>query len=136
MPKCLKNFIQAFTQYFFLSKHIGSMFKMNSAAYLGDTNSEDGMRAAARVIHGCAACGAMGIAKGHKILHVIVVVNQAFRQICTQSNACRFPSFDFYSCRKTVLLSTYGPSSGCSRTRNTPSPLAGFFLRRSCTRSL
>lgn len=55
---------------------------MNSAAHLGDANSKDGMRAAARVIHGCVACGAMGIAKCHKILHVIVVVNQAFRQIC------------------------------------------------------
>lgn len=64
------------------------MFEMNSAAHLGDTNSEDGMRAAAAVIHGCAACGAPGIAKRHDILHVVVVVNQAFRQICAQSNAC------------------------------------------------
>lgn len=61
---------------------------MNSAAHLGDANSKDGMRAAARGIHGCAACGAMCVAKGHKILHVIVVVNQAFRQICTQSDSC------------------------------------------------
>lgn len=74
---------------------------MNSAAYLGDANGKDGMRATARVIHGCGACGSMGIAKCHKIIHVSVVVNQAFRQICTQSNACVF--FDFFFAEKQCL---------------------------------
>lgn len=58
-------------------------------AHLGDADGEDGMRAAAREIHGRAACGAPGITKRHDILHVVVVVNQAFRQICAQSSARR-----------------------------------------------
>lgn len=55
-----------------------------SAAHLGEANGKDGMRPAARVVHACAACGSMVIAKNHKILHVVVVVNQALRQICPQ----------------------------------------------------
>lgn len=82
------------------------MFEMNSAAYLGDANGKDGMRATARVIHGCGAYGSMGIAKRHKIIHVSVVVNQAFRQICTQRNACVFFSLIFF-CRKTMSYSQH-----------------------------
>lgn len=62
----------------------------NSAADLGEANSKDGVRPAAHVVHACAACAAMGIAKCHKVLHVIVVGNQAFGQICRQSNARLF----------------------------------------------
>jgi len=40
--------------------------------------------AAADVIHGCAGCGAVGIAKNDQVLHVIVVVYRELGQIYTQ----------------------------------------------------
>lgn len=38
---------------------------MKGTAHLGDTNSEDGMRAAACMIQGCVACAATGITQRH-----------------------------------------------------------------------
>lgn len=60
------------------------MWDGNGAADLAEANSKDGVRAAAGVIHARAARAAMGVAQCHQVLHVVVVGNQAFRQICTE----------------------------------------------------
>lgn len=57
------------------------------AADLGEANGKDGVRAAAGGIHARAAGAAMGVAQRHQVLHVLVVGDQAFRQICTQGSA-------------------------------------------------
>lgn len=44
--------------------------------HLGEPDGENGMGAAAVLIHACAACGAVVIAKNNQVLHVTVVVNQ------------------------------------------------------------
>lgn len=51
--------------------------------HLGEADGEDGVGAAAEVIHACAGCGAVGIAENDQVLHVIVVVNQVLGEICT-----------------------------------------------------
>lgn len=52
--------------------------------HLGESDGEDGMGAAAGVIHASAGCGAVGIAKNNQILHVLVAVHWMSGQIYTQ----------------------------------------------------
>lgn len=67
----------------------------NGAADLGEADSKDGVRAAAGVVHACAARAAMGVAQRHQVLHVLVVGNQAFGQTCTHTGAhVPFPYVD------------------------------------------
>lgn len=57
--------------------------QQSTAIHLGEADCEDGMGAAAEVIHRCAGCGAVGIAENDQVLHVTVVVNQVLGQIYT-----------------------------------------------------
>lgn len=79
----------------------------NSAADLGEANGKDGVRPAAHVVHACAACAAMGVAKCHKVVHVIVVGNQAFGQICRQSNARPFSLHWFFFIQNSLTLNVW-----------------------------
>lgn len=56
----------------------------STAAHLGEADGEDGVRAAAEVVHACAGCGAVGIAEDDQVFHVTVVVHQLLGQICIQ----------------------------------------------------
>lgn len=46
--------------------------------YLGKTDSEDGVRAAAALVHPGAGHCAIGIAQSNQVLHVAVLVNCVF----------------------------------------------------------
>lgn len=58
---------------------------LNAAVHLGEADGEDGVGAAAEVVHACAGCGAVGIAEDDQALHVTVVVHELLGQIYTQS---------------------------------------------------
>lgn len=61
--------------------------RCNGAADLGEADGKDGVRAAAGVVHARAARAAVGVALRHQLLHVVVVGDRAFGQICTQGSA-------------------------------------------------
>lgn len=46
--------------------------------HLFEADSEDGVRAAAALIHSCAGSHTIGVAKGDQVLHFTVVVNRVF----------------------------------------------------------
>lgn len=56
--------------------------------HLGEADGEDGMRAAADVIHACAGCGAVGIPENDQVLQVTVAEYRVFGQICTRVLIC------------------------------------------------
>lgn len=57
---------------------------LSTAVHLGEADGEDGVGAAAEVVHACAGCGAVGIAEDDQVLHVTVAVHQLLGQIYTQ----------------------------------------------------
>ena len=54
---------------------------LNTAVNPSEVDGEDGVRAAAEVIHPCAGCGAVGIPKNDLLLHVTMIVHQVLGQI-------------------------------------------------------
>lgn len=51
-------------------------------SHLREVDGEDGVRAAADVVHARAGGGAVGVSGLHQLLHVAVVLHQVFGQIC------------------------------------------------------
>ena len=45
-------------------------------AHLGEVDGEDGVRAAAGVVHARGGCGAVDVARLHQLLHVMIVLHQ------------------------------------------------------------
>lgn len=54
---------------------------LNTAVNLSEADGEDGVRAAAEVIHPCAGRGAVGIPENDLLLYVTVGVHQVLGQI-------------------------------------------------------
>lgn len=53
-------------------------------AHLGEVNGEDGVRAAAGVVHARGGRGAVDIARLHQHLHVVIVLHQVLGQVWGQ----------------------------------------------------
>lgn len=54
---------------------------MGLASCLGEVDGEDGVRAAADVVHARAGRGAVDVARLHQLLYVRVVLHQVLRQV-------------------------------------------------------
>lgn len=62
--------------------HLANRFRrLVRTGYLREVDSEDGMRAAAGVVHAGASSRAVDVSSLHQLLHVAVVLNQVLRQI-------------------------------------------------------
>lgn len=57
---------------------------LHTAVHLCEADGEDGVGAAAEVIHASSGCGAVLVAKIDQVLHVIVVMYQVLGQIYTE----------------------------------------------------
>lgn len=50
-------------------------------SYLCEVNGEDGVRAAAGVVHARAGCGAVDVPRLHQLFHVTEVLHEVLRQV-------------------------------------------------------
>lgn len=71
---------------------------------LSEVDGEDGVRAAADVIHAGAGGGAVDVSSLHQLLHVTVVLHQVFGQIWVQEGRGRLQEVNTWTKRCCELL--------------------------------
>lgn len=77
--------------------------------YLCEVNSEDGVWAAAGVVHAGASCRAVDVSRLHQLLHVAVVLNQVLRQVWDIAEQRSNAQFNYHNngkklCRNNSLV--------------------------------
>lgn len=60
-------------------------WSLTVCVYLCEVDGEDGMRAAANIVHARARRGAFGFPSMQQLLYILVVLNQVLRQVCTHT---------------------------------------------------
>lgn len=67
----------------YMCMHINNVYMSVYCSYLCEADGEDGVRAAAAVVHVCACCGAAAVSEVDQALHVAVVLHHMLGKICT-----------------------------------------------------